>query len=160
MWSCRPYITDGWNIFDIIVVSLSLVALGPIAMPINVLRSVTMILRNISHISTCSLACLTPISFLNPSESPGSSLRAFRVIRLFGRLGSLRDIIAALTAAVVPVLVGAICERIRLYRGSLDFCSSKWQGLPKCNRTSGEMWSSEQQGRAYTPDSTLEFSAL
>ncbi len=35
---CRPYISDGWNIFDIIVVSLSLVALGPIEMPINVLR--------------------------------------------------------------------------------------------------------------------------
>jgi hypothetical protein len=30
-------------------------------------------------------------------------MRAFRVIRLFGRLGSLRDIIAALTAAVIPV---------------------------------------------------------
>ncbi len=46
------------------------------------------------------------------------SLRAFRVIRLFGRLGSLRDIIAALTAAVGPVMnaflimfiIGAICE--------------------------------------------------
>jgi hypothetical protein len=38
VWCCRPYISDGWNIFDIIVVSLSLVALGPIAMPINVLR--------------------------------------------------------------------------------------------------------------------------
>ncbi len=49
------------------------------------------------------------------------SLRAFRVIRLFGRLGSLRDIIAALTAAVGPVMnaflimfiVGAICERLQ-----------------------------------------------
>ena len=30
-------------------------------------------------------------------------MRAFRVIRLFGRLGSLRDIINALTAAIVPV---------------------------------------------------------
>jgi hypothetical protein len=58
-------------------------------------------------------------------------LRAFRVIRLFGRLGSLRDIIAALTAAVVPVLnaflimfiVGAICEPIRSCHGSLDFFS-------------------------------------
>ena len=34
----RPFISDGWNIFDIIVVGLSLVALGPVAMPINVLR--------------------------------------------------------------------------------------------------------------------------
>ncbi len=49
------------------------------------------------------------------------SLRAFRVIRLFGRLGSLRDIIAALTAAVGPVMnaflimfiIGAICESSR-----------------------------------------------
>ena len=31
------------------------------------------------------------------------SMRAFRVIRLFGRLGSLRDIISALTAAIIPV---------------------------------------------------------
>ncbi len=30
---------DGWNAFDTIVVALSLVALGPIAMPINVLSS-------------------------------------------------------------------------------------------------------------------------
>ena len=30
-------------------------------------------------------------------------MRAFRVIRLFGRLGSLRDIISALTAAIIPV---------------------------------------------------------
>ena len=30
-------------------------------------------------------------------------MRAFRVIRLFGRLGSLRDIITALTAAIIPV---------------------------------------------------------
>ena len=32
------------------------------------------------------------------------SMRAFRVIRLFGRLGSLRDIITALTAAIIPVI--------------------------------------------------------
>ena len=32
------------------------------------------------------------------------SMRAFRVIRLFGKLGSLRDIIAALTAAIIPVM--------------------------------------------------------
>ena len=31
-------------------------------------------------------------------------MRAFRVIRLFGRLGSLRDIITALTAAIIPVI--------------------------------------------------------
>ena len=36
----RSFALDGWNMFDSIVVSLSLVALGPIAMPISVLRSV------------------------------------------------------------------------------------------------------------------------
>jgi hypothetical protein len=66
-WS---FALDGWNAFDTAVVALSLVALGPIAMPINVLRS----------------------------------LRAFRVVRLFGRMAALRDIVASVTAAVVPVL--------------------------------------------------------
>ena len=55
--------------------------------------------------------------FLNACDV-ARSIRAFRVLRLFGRLGSLRDIFAALTAAVVPVLnaflimllVGAVCE--------------------------------------------------
>ena len=30
-------------------------------------------------------------------------MRAFRVIRIFGRIGSLRDIITALTTAIIPV---------------------------------------------------------
>ena len=83
----RPFLSDGWNNFDFVVVSLSLIALGPVAMPINVLRS----------------------------------LRAFRVVRLFGRMGALRDIVSSLTAAVVPVLnaflilliVSSICEKQR-----------------------------------------------
>ena len=65
-----PFVRDGWNVFDTIVVTLSLVALGPVSMPINVLRSI----------------------------------RALRVVRLFGRLGALRDIVSSLTAAIVPVL--------------------------------------------------------
>ena len=32
------------------------------------------------------------------------SLRAFRVVRIFGRLGSLRDIVFSLAAALGPVL--------------------------------------------------------
>ena len=80
----HPFITDGWNAFDCIVVTLSLVALGPLNFPMNVLRS----------------------------------LRAFRVVRLFGRMGALRDIVSSLTAAISPVLnaflimliVGSICE--------------------------------------------------
>ena len=46
-------------------------------------------------------------------------MRAFRVVRLFGRMGSLRDIVSSLTIAIGPVLnafvivfvVSAICER-------------------------------------------------
>jgi voltage-gated sodium channel len=85
----HPFITDGWNVFDCIVVTLSLVALGPLNIPMNVLRS----------------------------------LRAFRVVRLFGRMGALRDIVSSLTAAISPVLnaflimliVGSICEDQSLY---------------------------------------------
>jgi voltage-gated sodium channel len=51
------------------------------------------------------------------------SVRALRVIRLFGRMGALRDIISALGTAILPVLnaflilliVGSICEFARLY---------------------------------------------
>lgn len=79
----KPFVEDGWNAFDVIVVALSLIALGPINIPLNVLRS----------------------------------LRAFRVVRLFGRMGPLRDIVSSLTAAISPVLnaffimliVGSIC---------------------------------------------------
>ncbi len=89
----RPFMLDGWNMFDSIVVSLSLVALGPIDMPINVLRS----------------------------------LRAFRVVRLFGRMGALRDIISSLTSAIVPVLnaflimliVSSICELLLVNLSSI-----------------------------------------
>ena len=35
----RPFISDGWNIFDFFVVSMSLIALGPVKMPVNVIRS-------------------------------------------------------------------------------------------------------------------------
>ena len=80
----HPFVRNGWNAFDCIVVTLSLVALGPLNFPMNVLRS----------------------------------LRAFRVVRLFGRMGALRDIVSSLTAAISPVLnaflimliVGSICE--------------------------------------------------
>ncbi len=35
----RPFISDGWNIFDLVVVLMSLVALGPVQIPVNVIRS-------------------------------------------------------------------------------------------------------------------------
>ncbi len=80
----KPFISDGWNIFDFIVVALSLVALGPVNVPVNIVRS----------------------------------LRAFRVIRLFGRLKGLKNIVTALASSVIPVLqallilliIGSICE--------------------------------------------------
>ena len=80
----RPFISDGWNIFDFFVVSMSLIALGPVKMPVNVIRS----------------------------------LRAFRVLRLFGRLKGLKNIVMALAASVIPVLqallflliIGSICK--------------------------------------------------
>ncbi len=79
-----PFISDGWNIFDFIVVAMSLVALGPVKVPVNVIRS----------------------------------LRAFRVIRLFGRLKGLKNIVTALASSVIPVLqallilliIGSICK--------------------------------------------------
>jgi hypothetical protein len=66
----RRFAYDGWNQLDVIVVTLSLVALGPVSMPANVIRV----------------------------------MRAFRVIRLFGRMKSLKDIVGALTASILPVL--------------------------------------------------------
>ncbi len=80
----KRFVLDGWNQLDFIVVSLSLVALGPVSMPINVIRV----------------------------------MRAFRVIRLFGRLKSLKNIVGALTSSILPVMnaflilliVASICE--------------------------------------------------
>ncbi len=80
----KAFISDGWSIFDCIVVVLSLAALGPFDIPINVMRS----------------------------------MRAFRVIRLFGRLKILKQIVSSLTASVIPMLsayfimliVTAICK--------------------------------------------------
>jgi len=67
-----PFFTDGWSVFDLLVVTVSLVAyFGPDGTggPIKTLRL----------------------------------MRAFRVMRLFGRLQSLRQIIASLTASLIPV---------------------------------------------------------
>ena len=79
-----PFISNGWNVFDLIVVTVSLVALGPFKVPVSVIRS----------------------------------LRAFRVIRLFGRFKGLKDIVTALASSVIPVLqallilfiIGCICK--------------------------------------------------
>jgi hypothetical protein len=75
---CRPipaFLRDGWNIFDIITITLSLFALAVSSnkLPINVIRSVR-------------------------------ALRAFRMLRLLGKLKSLKNIVTAISASVVPVL--------------------------------------------------------
>ena len=81
----RAFFSSSYNLFDLIVISLSLVALGPINLPISVLRVI----------------------------------RAFRVIRIVGRLAALRNIVAALTKSIIPVcnafiivlLFISICEK-------------------------------------------------
>ncbi len=79
-----PFVKDRWNILDALVVFLSLVALGPIELPITALRL----------------------------------MRAFRVVRLFGKLRELKRMLTALSSAVIPMLnaflmmivIAAICE--------------------------------------------------
>jgi hypothetical protein len=75
---CRTipaFLSDGWNLFDICTIALSLFALAVSSnkLPINVIRSVR-------------------------------ALRAFRMLRLLGKLKSLKNIVAALSASVIPVL--------------------------------------------------------
>jgi hypothetical protein len=79
-----PFASDGWNQLDVVVVSLSLAALGPVTMPANAIRVV----------------------------------RALRVVRLFGRMKSLRNILGALSKSILPVsnallvlfIVASICQ--------------------------------------------------
>ena len=70
--NCVPdFFLDAWNLFDFVVVTVSVVALGLDGVPgISILRL----------------------------------LRVFRVLRLFPRLKSLRVIINAMTAAIVPCM--------------------------------------------------------
>jgi hypothetical protein len=68
-WS-RPAAGLRRSLFDLFVVTMSLIALGPIDLPISILRL----------------------------------MRAFRVIRIFGRVKALRNIITALTTSILPVL--------------------------------------------------------
>jgi hypothetical protein len=78
------FVSDRWNILDTVVVFASLIALGPIQLPIAALRL----------------------------------LRAFRVVRLFGKLRALKRMLTALSSAVIPMLnsflmmivIAAICE--------------------------------------------------
>ncbi len=75
---------DGWSVFDLLVIGISLVALGPVDMPVSVIRL----------------------------------MRTLRVVRLFGWMKALRQIILALIASLVPVtnaffillIVISICE--------------------------------------------------
>jgi voltage-dependent calcium channel L type alpha-1D len=63
------FIANQYNLIDTVVIGLSLVSLGPLDIPVSILRVV----------------------------------RAFRVIRIFGRLSALKNIIASLTASLIPV---------------------------------------------------------
>jgi len=65
-----PFVKNPWSMMDGIVVVLSLVALGPVNLPVSILRL----------------------------------LRAFRVIRLFGRLTELKQMISAISASIVPMM--------------------------------------------------------
>ena len=64
-----PFVSNQYNLIDCLVIGLSLVSLGPLEIPVSILRVV----------------------------------RAFRVIRIFGRLSALKNIINALTASLIPV---------------------------------------------------------
>jgi hypothetical protein len=80
----KSFVNDRWNILDTVVVFASLIALGPIQLPVAALRL----------------------------------LRAFRVVRLFGKLRALKRMLTALSSAVIPMLnsflmmivIAAICE--------------------------------------------------
>ena len=58
----RPFLSDGWNLFDVLVVGLSLVALGPVAMPINVLRwvGVRVTERKVLKPASCDVSRFSP----------------------------------------------------------------------------------------------------
>ena len=72
--------------FDLFVVAMSLIALGPIDLPISILRL----------------------------------MRAFRIVRIFGRIKALRNIIKALTSSILPVLNAFV---ILLVVASICACS-------------------------------------
>ena len=81
------------NVFDFLIITISLISLGPFKLPVNIIRL----------------------------------MRTFRVLRLFGRLKSLRQIFLALTASLIPVantffilfIIIAICEASTLFRDSV-----------------------------------------
>jgi hypothetical protein len=66
----QPFLTNPWSMLDAYVVLMSLVALGPVDIPITILRL----------------------------------MRAFRVIRLFGRLKALKKMVTALTSSIIPMM--------------------------------------------------------
>ena len=74
-------------------------------------------------ISLCSVLTVSMRSALGPLDIPVSILRvmrAFRVIRIFGRLAALKNIVLGLSLSIIPVLnafvlvllLMSICERL------------------------------------------------
>ncbi len=66
----QHFLCNPWSMLDLFIVVMSLVALGPVGIPVTVLRF----------------------------------MRAFRVIRLFGRMRALKKMISALTLSIVPMM--------------------------------------------------------
>ena len=80
----KPFIADGWNLFDVMVVSVSLFTLGPLKLPFNVVRS----LRAFRVI------------------------RLFRRIKGFERIVAAlsSSVIPVLQALLVFLITGSICK--------------------------------------------------
>ena len=86
-WFSR-FVLNGWNWFDVVIVSTSLTAYAMPTIPDWLVKL----------------------------------MRAFRVIRLFGRVKALKTMITAVTASIIPmmnafvilIIVLGICERPRL----------------------------------------------
>jgi hypothetical protein len=101
-------------------------------------------LRDFLHNSwSCFDAIVVALSLvtLGPLDFPISVLRALRVLRLFGRFHSLKRILAALSASIIPVLnaflimliVAMICDRPRALPFSLAFVEQQGSVHLRCS---------------------------
>jgi hypothetical protein len=75
----RPFFCSGWNVLDLIVVALSLIALGPIPIPISVVRMIRVFrvvrlfgrFESLTHIVRALTSAITPV------------LNAFSILLIF-----------------------------------------------------------------------------
>jgi hypothetical protein len=105
------FITDGWSCFDAIVVFTSLVRM-PHGARVPACRCVQHFLLTTCVIKANAESRHTHIRVplqMNMVAGEGGAvsvfrlMRVFRVVRLFGRLKAIRQIIGALTASLIPV---------------------------------------------------------